>query len=167
MAGATICECTARRWNGGRTTCPHCGRVDEDVEHRMWQCPRWDAVRREAVPGLDLAALRRRLPDGQARTGLRTMDPLLLALAQVAQGVDPELPRQGAAAGADAGIVYSDGACYDPQDPLMARAAWAIHVPGEGGGVWAGPVQGAQTAQRGELMAAVAATVAMPQDFLL
>eukprot|EP00974_Lingulodinium_polyedra_P074667 7235661-Lingulodinium_polyedra.AAC.1 len=49
----------------------------------------------------------------------------------------------------------------------MARAAWAIHVPGDGGGGWAGPVQGAQTAQRGELMAAVAATLAMPRGFLL
>eukprot|EP00974_Lingulodinium_polyedra_P019900 1923042-Lingulodinium_polyedra.AAC.1 len=49
----------------------------------------------------------------------------------------------------------------------MARAAWAVHVPGEGGGVWAGPVQGAQTAQRGELLAAVAACRAAPRGFLL
>eukprot|EP00974_Lingulodinium_polyedra_P050905 4895819-Lingulodinium_polyedra.AAC.1 len=74
---------------------------------------------------MEAAALRRRLSDGHARTGLRTMDPMLLALAQVAQGVDPELPPQGAAAAATADVVYSDGACYDPQDPLMARAAWA------------------------------------------
>eukprot|EP00974_Lingulodinium_polyedra_P103414 10013962-Lingulodinium_polyedra.AAC.1 len=84
-------------------------------------------------------------------------DPMLQAMAQVAQGVDPEPPSHGAAAGAAADVIYSDGACYDPQDPLMARAAWAIHVPGRGGGDWVGPVQGAQTAQRGELMAAVAA----------
>eukprot|EP00974_Lingulodinium_polyedra_P111962 10832793-Lingulodinium_polyedra.AAC.1 len=49
----------------------------------------------------------------------------------------------------------------------MARAAWAIHVPGPGGGTWVGPVAGAQTAQRGELLAAVAAARAVPQDFLL
>eukprot|EP00974_Lingulodinium_polyedra_P045658 4378072-Lingulodinium_polyedra.AAC.1 len=30
MAGAVICETTARRWNGGRTTCPHCAQADED-----------------------------------------------------------------------------------------------------------------------------------------
>eukprot|EP00974_Lingulodinium_polyedra_P015050 1456964-Lingulodinium_polyedra.AAC.1 len=64
---------------------------------------------------------------------------MLLALAQVAQGVDPELPPHGAAAGAATDVVYSDGACHDPQDPLMARAAWAIRVPGSGGGEWAGP----------------------------
>eukprot|EP00974_Lingulodinium_polyedra_P049023 4712989-Lingulodinium_polyedra.AAC.1 len=49
----------------------------------------------------------------------------------------------------------------------MARAAWAIHVPGAAGGTWAGPVQGSQTAQRAELMAAVAAARAVPRAFLL
>eukprot|EP00974_Lingulodinium_polyedra_P028526 2749166-Lingulodinium_polyedra.AAC.1 len=39
MAGATICESTARRWNGGRTLCPHCGLAEEDVERRFWRCP--------------------------------------------------------------------------------------------------------------------------------
>eukprot|EP00974_Lingulodinium_polyedra_P007177 681374-Lingulodinium_polyedra.AAC.1 len=38
MAGGVICERTARRWNGGRTLCPHCGLAEEDTEHRMWQC---------------------------------------------------------------------------------------------------------------------------------
>eukprot|EP00974_Lingulodinium_polyedra_P091368 8858088-Lingulodinium_polyedra.AAC.1 len=49
----------------------------------------------------------------------------------------------------------------------MARAAWAIHIPSRGGNERAGPVQGAQTAQRGELLAAVAAVRAMPRGFLL
>eukprot|EP00974_Lingulodinium_polyedra_P080208 7768676-Lingulodinium_polyedra.AAC.1 len=44
----------------------------------------------------------------------------------------------------------------------MARAAWAIVVPGDGGGAWAGPAQGPQTARRGELYAAVAAAGAVP-----
>eukprot|EP00974_Lingulodinium_polyedra_P075441 7310926-Lingulodinium_polyedra.AAC.1 len=43
----------------------------------------------------------------------------------------------------------------------MARAAWAAHAPGEGGNTRAGPVQGPQTAQRGELFAAVAAVEAV------
>eukprot|EP00974_Lingulodinium_polyedra_P089197 8649751-Lingulodinium_polyedra.AAC.1 len=62
-------------------------------------------------------------------------------MSQVAQGVDPELPGVGAAGAAADGApeVYSDGACTDPEDPLLERAAWAIHVPGAGGGTWAGP----------------------------
>eukprot|EP00974_Lingulodinium_polyedra_P108090 10462577-Lingulodinium_polyedra.AAC.1 len=78
-------------------------------------------------------------------------------MSQAAQGVDPELPAIGAGARGEPSEVYSDGACYDPQDPLMARATWAVHIPGPRGGAWAGPVHGAQTAQRGELLAAVAA----------
>eukprot|EP00974_Lingulodinium_polyedra_P072324 6999380-Lingulodinium_polyedra.AAC.1 len=70
MAGGVICETTARRWNGGRTTCPHCAQADEDVEHRFWRCPRWDEVRRAAAPDCDAGALRRRISDGQARAGL-------------------------------------------------------------------------------------------------
>eukprot|EP00974_Lingulodinium_polyedra_P130108 11212567-Lingulodinium_polyedra.AAC.1 len=76
-------------------------------------------------------------------------------MAQVAKGVDPELPQAGAARGDAPRVVYSDGACVGPQDPLLARSTWAVHIPGAGGGMWAGPVQGPQTAQRGELYAAV------------
>eukprot|EP00974_Lingulodinium_polyedra_P077488 7502384-Lingulodinium_polyedra.AAC.1 len=36
MAGAAVFERTARRWNGGRTQCPHCGLAEEDAEHRFW-----------------------------------------------------------------------------------------------------------------------------------
>eukprot|EP00974_Lingulodinium_polyedra_P114036 11041162-Lingulodinium_polyedra.AAC.1 len=43
----------------------------------------------------------------------------------------------------------------------MARAAWAVVVPSEGGRTWAGPVHGQQTAQRGELYAALAALTAV------
>eukprot|EP00974_Lingulodinium_polyedra_P065329 6316790-Lingulodinium_polyedra.AAC.1 len=53
MAGAAVFERTARRWNGGRTVCPHCGLADEDAEHRFWRCPRWDETRRVAVAGTD------------------------------------------------------------------------------------------------------------------
>eukprot|EP00974_Lingulodinium_polyedra_P007078 671158-Lingulodinium_polyedra.AAC.1 len=82
-------------------------------------------------------------------------------MAQVAQGASPDLPEHGAVAGGGRREVYTDGACVDPLDPLLARAAWAIVVPGEGGGTWAGPVDGPQTAQRGELYAAVAAMTAV------
>eukprot|EP00974_Lingulodinium_polyedra_P087889 8522130-Lingulodinium_polyedra.AAC.1 len=78
-------------------------------------------------------------------------------MAQVAHGVDPELPPAARVRGDGPHEVYSDGACLDPEDPLMARAAWAARVPGEGGGTWAGPAQGPQTALRGEFIAAVVA----------
>eukprot|EP00974_Lingulodinium_polyedra_P127916 11204033-Lingulodinium_polyedra.AAC.1 len=54
---------------------------------------RREEARCAAVPELHLPALRRRFADGQARAGLRPADPALLAMAQVAQGVDPELPQ--------------------------------------------------------------------------
>eukprot|EP00974_Lingulodinium_polyedra_P114909 11128177-Lingulodinium_polyedra.AAC.1 len=92
MAGAAVFERTARRWNGGRTLCPHCGLADEDAEHRFWRRPQWGETRRLAVIGTDVRVFRGRLTDGHARTGLRPMDPALLAMSQVAQGVDPELP---------------------------------------------------------------------------
>eukprot|EP00974_Lingulodinium_polyedra_P066213 6407474-Lingulodinium_polyedra.AAC.1 len=60
-------------------------------------------------------------------------------MAQVAQGVDPELPQLAVGAQRGTREVYSHGACVDPEDPLMARAAWDITVPGAGGGTWAGP----------------------------
>eukprot|EP00974_Lingulodinium_polyedra_P055990 5384405-Lingulodinium_polyedra.AAC.1 len=49
----------------------------------------------------------------------------------------------------------------------MARAAWAVVVPDEGGRTWAGPVYGQQTAQRGELYAALAALTAVAGAFVL
>eukprot|EP00974_Lingulodinium_polyedra_P091096 8833083-Lingulodinium_polyedra.AAC.1 len=103
MAGAVICETTARRWNGGRTARPHCAQADEDAEHRFWRRPRWGEVRRAAAPGCDARALRARLSDGQARAGLRPADPALLAFAQVAVGVDPDLPPVGVVPAAEPG----------------------------------------------------------------
>eukprot|EP00974_Lingulodinium_polyedra_P065470 6330001-Lingulodinium_polyedra.AAC.1 len=53
-------------------------------------------------------------------------------MAQVARGVDPELPPAARVRGGGPREVYSDGACLDPEGPLMARAAWAVHAPGDG-----------------------------------
>eukprot|EP00974_Lingulodinium_polyedra_P081771 7917897-Lingulodinium_polyedra.AAC.1 len=64
-------------------------------------------------------------------------------------------------------MAFSDGACDCPQDPLLARAAWAVRIPGVHGGCWAGPADGAQTAQRGELAAAVAACLLVTQRLVL
>eukprot|EP00974_Lingulodinium_polyedra_P013293 1289141-Lingulodinium_polyedra.AAC.1 len=64
-------------------------------------------------------------------------------------------------------MAFIDGACDCPQDPLLARAARAVYIPGDYGGTWAGPADGAQTAQRGELLAAVAACALVTQCLIL
>eukprot|EP00974_Lingulodinium_polyedra_P060396 5822823-Lingulodinium_polyedra.AAC.1 len=56
-------------------------------------------------------------------------------MAQVAQGVDPGLPEAVVPVGQALREVYSDGACADPEDPLVAHAARAIVVAGVGGNV--------------------------------
>eukprot|EP00974_Lingulodinium_polyedra_P086644 8398386-Lingulodinium_polyedra.AAC.1 len=50
---------------------------------------------------------------------------------------------------------------------MLARAAWAAHAPRRGQNAWAGPVDGAQTAQRGELTAALAACRLATQPLIL
>eukprot|EP00974_Lingulodinium_polyedra_P066185 6404913-Lingulodinium_polyedra.AAC.1 len=69
MARGVVRETTARRWNGGRAVCPRCAQADEDPEHRFWQCPRWDEVRRAAAPALDLRALKGRSPRARRALG--------------------------------------------------------------------------------------------------
>eukprot|EP00974_Lingulodinium_polyedra_P004563 428989-Lingulodinium_polyedra.AAC.1 len=72
----------------------------------------------------------------------------MAAQAAAATRVDPQLPRALPPREGGAVMAFSDGACDCPQDPLLARAAWAVHIPGAHGGCWAGPADGAQTAQR-------------------
>eukprot|EP00974_Lingulodinium_polyedra_P017297 1677401-Lingulodinium_polyedra.AAC.1 len=50
---------------------------------------------------------------------------------------------------------------------MLARAAWGVYIPGPYGGTWAGPADGAQTAQRGELLAAAAGRALATQDLIL
>eukprot|EP00974_Lingulodinium_polyedra_P077459 7500110-Lingulodinium_polyedra.AAC.1 len=64
-------------------------------------------------------------------------------------------------------MAFNDGARNCPEDPLLARAARGVQIPGGHGGARAGPVDGAQTAQRGELMAAVAACELARQPLIL
>eukprot|EP00974_Lingulodinium_polyedra_P079709 7718974-Lingulodinium_polyedra.AAC.1 len=54
-----------------------------------------------------------------------------------------------------------------PRGPLLARAAWAIVAPTFVGGAWAIPVQGHQTAQRGEFVVAVVVWEAVSQPLFL
>eukprot|EP00974_Lingulodinium_polyedra_P009956 957007-Lingulodinium_polyedra.AAC.1 len=69
----------------------------------------------------------------------------------------PRLAGPPAAQRGRGGGGYTDGARADQEDPFLARAAWAVHVPGSGGASRASPVGGAQTARKGELSAVAAA----------
>eukprot|EP00974_Lingulodinium_polyedra_P061250 5907082-Lingulodinium_polyedra.AAC.1 len=60
-------------------------------------------------------------------------------MAAEASAVDPLLPgplppREGGPV-----LAFSDGACDHPRDPLLARAAWAVRMPGRGQSTGAGP----------------------------
>jgi ribonuclease HI len=161
LAGGVITERVARRWSGRPPLCPHCGLEDEDAEHRHWRCPAWAAARAEALGSYGAATqLRRQLTAGLALTGIAPTSAELQALAQQAAGDDPQLPGiQQQVRDGPRQTVYSDGACVHPSDPLLARAAWGVHVVAVGGRRRAlgGPVGGQQTAQRAEVTAALAA----------
>eukprot|EP00974_Lingulodinium_polyedra_P049443 4751693-Lingulodinium_polyedra.AAC.1 len=75
------------------------------------------------------------------------MDVRLAATA--ASAVGPGLPGPLPPGEGGPVLAFSDGACDHPHDPMLARVAWAVRLPGRGQGVWSGPVDGAQTAQRG------------------
>jgi ribonuclease HI len=86
---------------------------------------------------------------------------------------DPQLPAPvPVAPAALRRVVWSDGSCVHPLDPLMARSAWGLRVDANGdeGRAFdlAGPVDGPQTAQRAEVTAALAAvqSVAEPVELV-
>jgi ribonuclease HI/endonuclease/exonuclease/phosphatase family metal-dependent hydrolase len=180
LAGNVVTERIAAHWTT-RSACPHCGLEVEDHEHRFWRCPAWEGARTAALggPGASMA-LRGRLDAAVARTGVLAAQPELVALAEAASVAPMHMPVTAeelidAALPGDSGQVarrkiWSDGSCVHPLDPLMARAAWGLHVQGVGGAQpldLAGPVDRAQTAQRAELAAALAATRAVRQPIEL
>ena len=62
-------------------------------------------------------------------------------------------------------IWFSDGGCHDPEDEAMAVASWSVHS--HAGGTYCGPTIGEQSAQAGEVEAAVqAALIAAPGTLL-
>ena len=167
LAGSVVTAVVAAKWGGKPPLCPHCQLADEDLEHRYWTCPAWDArrwaaladARPEAQAQLDPDDLRRHLPAGILRTGVMPVHLGLAALASAAACVDAGLPPQAELQPAAAcATVWTDGACLRPTDPLLARAAWGLRAAGLEQCNWAGPVSGAQTAQRAEVTAALAAS---------
>ena len=170
LCGNVVPEGIAAKWNGGDARCPHCGLADEDKEHRFWLCPAWDAQRRAALAAvssdtplpLDPAAVRRGLPVGVATTGVLAMPAQLAVLAEAAASDDPQLPAQAQLRpDAPRSTVWSDGGCLHPTDPLLARAAWGLRCEALEQCNFGGPVQGKQTAQRAEVTAVLAASLAV------
>ena len=45
LAGSVVTAAVAAKWGGKPPLCPHCQLADEDLEHRYWTCPAWDARR--------------------------------------------------------------------------------------------------------------------------
>jgi ribonuclease HI len=170
ICGNVVTERVAAHWTS-RSMCPHCRLEEESHEHRFWRCPAWDGARTRALgaPGASMT-LRAALDDGVARTGVLAAQPELIALADAASQADPQLPMEQPRVEGPRRTVWSDGSCIHPLDPLMARAAWGIRVEGNEGAAatdMAGPVDGAQTAQRAEVTAALAAVRAVPQPIEL
>jgi ribonuclease HI len=168
LAGNVVTERVAAHWTS-RSMCPHCGVEVEDHEHRFWRCPRWDVVRAAALGApVDSRAERATIDAGVATTGVLAAQPELIVLAEAASAEPMDLPAEGEVPWQHCEAlrrkVWSDGSCLNPLDPLLARAAWGIRVQGIGEAVpvdLAGPVNGAQTAQRAEVAAALAAARAV------
>ena len=161
ISGNVITESVAAKWGRPRA-CPHCGATVEDLEHRLWACPRWQAMRHAAfaTSGFTPAAARACLPAETARTAVLPLDTRLQALAHDAQRAHqlPQLPDPAAPELPQGRVrAWTDGSCLRPADPLLARAGWGLRLEGLPGGRLEihGPVDGRQTAQRAELWAAV------------
>ena len=86
ISGNVVTESVAAKW-GRPCACPHCGAAVEDLEHRLWWCPRWQAERDAAFQagGVSQAAARACLPPATARTAELPLDARLAALACTAQ----------------------------------------------------------------------------------
>ena len=150
---------------GGRYpgSAPRCRHPEETVEHQLWYCPQWDAVRQAEASkwGLDAVTLGRGVGPLTRHALLRPPCPLrAVAAAQVSHAPLPVVRGLLALAGPRAEAAWTDGAACDAGSCGLGRAAWAVHF-GAGGRALAGPVPGSQTAQRAELFAAaVAASLA-------
>ena len=46
LAGGTWTQNRRSRAGQGQALCPHCGQAPETVQHRWWECPKWEQERR-------------------------------------------------------------------------------------------------------------------------
>ena len=142
--------------------CPHCGAAEQTVEHQLWCCPRWDAVRQRAAAkeGLDWRGVAANASQLTLHALLRTPCPHRAALATLAPAPPGVLaaPRWLGEQPAHP-TVWAGGAGSKASSCGLARAAWAF-CSTDSGLAAAGPVPGHQTAQRAELFAAFQALAA-------
>ena len=57
MMGGTFGNATAHRRGQQGQACPHCGDARETTWHRVWQCPRWETQRVQALGSLTAEAV--------------------------------------------------------------------------------------------------------------
>ena len=160
MVGDSVTATRASHWRAVSRACPHCAHPAETVEHQLWLCPRWHAVRvrAAAVFSFDISSLISRLGPLTLHALLRPPCPAALASARLVARIPRQLPPLGVQGGTPE-TAWTDGAASRAGIPGLARAAWAFHV-GNGDREACGPVPGLQAAQRAELYAAVQAAAA-------
>ena len=150
-------------WRAVERGCPHCECPEETVEHQLWRCPRWAAIRQAQAArfGFDLDALVRTLGPLTLHALLRPPCPFraAAALPEVGLRLPALAPLALAADEEEWETAWIDGAGSEAASCGLARVAWAYHF-GEGGRAQAGQVPGAQSVQRAELYAAVMAATA-------
>ena len=49
MMGDSATATRASHWRAISRECPRCAHPEESVEHQLWHCPRWEAVRQQAA----------------------------------------------------------------------------------------------------------------------
>ena len=83
MTGGAVTQSIASKWVPGGKICPHCKLADETLYHRLWQCPRWQAVGDAELHGCTLARLQRHFCNSTLCTGLVPSDALCRAAAAI------------------------------------------------------------------------------------
>jgi len=132
---ALAAKCAA----GGSRCCPHCGLAEETLEHRLWQCPVWDAAREAALllePSLGLAgpqALRALLPQGVALTGTLPLNRELADARSRAEAAVTNIPEQLLVFVGNATTVWTDGACQMSPPLGSILVAGSLGPPGRWG----------------------------------
>lgn len=150
--GAMTQDIAAVRLGRGTAECPHCGQGEETLEHRLHNCHRWDKVRTDAIGDKSWEDICRQVPRPTLLTGLMPRNPALEEIRRSAEAAArwPDTRTLE-------GRVWTDGSAIHNDDPLLARAGWAVvaRVNGALVEVAGGRVPGRQTSGRAELCALV------------
>lgn len=153
QAGAAVVQVDlAERVRGAPKRCRHCGAAEETTEHRLHECPAWTAVRVANLEGHRWRDVLQHIPAGCWLTGVVPRNPHLQHLLAEAESAASwpaslQLPRR----------VWTDGSAIGMEDPVTARAGWAVIglIEDEYVVLASGRVPGRQTSGRAELSALV------------